>query len=226
MPDVRKTTRYILVAGAGLAVLFVLAQVAQLAELAGAIHPWFGVAVAAGLLLAIGWLVAVPALAYLRLRPALVPPDHAESPTREAFVDAYLEECRRNPRLEDGSLDSEEDLEAALEVLTADAERIANRYASQVFVGTAVSQWGSLASRRGWSGRSRTCISVDRPSGRSGTSTRTWGRRLCWLRGWTRSTCRSSCGRCSRERSVSRSRRCPASRRSRRRCPTRCSRVR
>ena len=144
MPDVRKTTRYILVAGAGLAVLFVLAQVAQLAELAGAIHPWFGVAVAAGLLLAIGWLVAVPALAYLRLRPALVPPDHAESPTREAFVDAYLEECRRNPRLEDGSLESEEDLEAALEVLTADAERIANRYASQVFVGTAVSQWGSL----------------------------------------------------------------------------------
>ena len=144
MPDVRKTTRYILVAGAGLAILFVLAQVAQLAELAGAIHPWFGVAVAVALLLAIGWLVAVPALTYMRLRPALVPPPQGEPSRSEAFVEAYLEECRYNPLLSDRSLDSEEDLEAALEVLTVDAERIANRYASQVFVGTAVSQWGSL----------------------------------------------------------------------------------
>lgn len=80
MPDVRKTTRDILVAGAGLAVLFVLAHVAQLAELAGAVHPWFAVAVALMLHLAISWLVAVPKLTNLRLRPALVPPYHPESP--------------------------------------------------------------------------------------------------------------------------------------------------
>jgi hypothetical protein len=144
MSDLRRIARYALVAVTALLALFVLAQIAQLAEMAAAVHPWFGVTVALLLLVVIAVLVIVPAASYARLEPPLVPPDEVEGPRHDAFVAAYLDACRRNPKLSDRELSTEEDLLAALRELDEQGEGIANRYASQVFVGTAVSQWGSL----------------------------------------------------------------------------------
>ena len=144
MSDLRRIARYVLIAVTALLALFVLAQIAQLAEMAAAVHPAAGLMVAVVLLVGVAVLVIVPAASYARLEPPLVPPDETEGPRHDAFVAAYLDACRKNPKLTDRKLATEEDLEAALGELDEKAEGIANRYASQVFVGTAVSQWGSL----------------------------------------------------------------------------------
>lgn len=144
MPRIQRWTRFGLIAVTGLAALFVTSQVAQLVELALLVHPAFGAIVAVALLGAIAWLVLVPLAAYLRLAPALIPPEPGDADGRREFVATYLDHCRRNPLLEGDPLTTEEDLAQALRKLSTEAERIANRHASRVFIGTAVSQWGSL----------------------------------------------------------------------------------
>ncbi|MDZ7801892.1 MAG: DUF697 domain-containing protein [Trueperaceae bacterium] len=124
--------------------VFVLAQVGQLASLAGAIHPWFGAALGVVLLGLLAWFVAVPALAYARLEPPLKPPAEASGPEHDAFVRQYLDACKRNPRLEGYALQGEADLNRALAELQRQAEIEAKKTATRVFLGTAVSQYGSL----------------------------------------------------------------------------------
>ena len=136
--------RHVIVAIVAFLVLFVVAQVAQLVSLASAVHPLFALSVAIGLIAGIGWLVAVPLLAYMRLDPALVPPAASSGPEHDDFVRAYLAVLRRNPRFTGRALETEADLESALAELERAAEAVANRHASQVFLGTAVSQYGSL----------------------------------------------------------------------------------
>ena len=136
--------RHVVLAIAALFALFVVAQVAQLVSLASSLHPLFGTAVAIGIIGGIGWIVAVPLLAYLRLDPALVPPPGKSGPEHEEFVRAYLAVLQRNPRFAGRALASEADLESALAELEREAEAVANRHASHVFLGTAVSQYGSL----------------------------------------------------------------------------------
>ena len=135
---------HVAIAIVALLALFVVAQVAQLVSLASVVHPLFALAVAIGLLGGIAWIVGVPLLAYLRLDPALVPPVATSGPEHEEFVRAYLTVLKRNPRFAGRAPESEADLESALADLERAAEAVANRHASQVFLGTAVSQYGSL----------------------------------------------------------------------------------
>lgn len=145
MPSALKhTLRHAVLAISALLALFVVAQVAQLVSLAGAVHPSFGTIVAIGLIGGIGWLVAVPILAFLRLDPALVPPTDEAGPEHEAFVRSYLAVLQRHPRFAGRPLANEADLQSALSELEREAEALANRHASRVFLGTAVSQYGSL----------------------------------------------------------------------------------
>lgn len=142
--DLTRAVRYVVLAVSALLTLFVTTQVAQLIGMASALHPIFGTVVALGLIGGIGWLVAVPLIAYLRLDPPLVPPTAASGPEHEAFVRDHLAVLRRHPRFRDRTLETEGELTAALAELERDAEALANRYASRVFLGTAVSQYGSL----------------------------------------------------------------------------------
>lgn len=144
MAQIRGAVRYVLVAGSVLLALFVVTQVAQLVALASTVHPLFGSIIAVLLVLGLGALVVVPALAYLRLEPPLAPPVETSGPEHEAFVRRYLQACRRNPLLSGMTLETEEDLETALKVLEAEAENVARQTASRVFLGTAVSQFGAL----------------------------------------------------------------------------------
>jgi hypothetical protein len=140
----RHTLRHAVLVISALLALFVVAQVAQLVNLASAVHPLLGTVVAIGLIGGIGWLVAVPLLAFFRLDPALVPPPAKTGPEHEAFVRAYLAVLQRNPRFAGRTLATEADLQSALSELEREAEALANRHASHVFLGTAVSQYGSL----------------------------------------------------------------------------------
>ncbi len=140
----KHTLRHAVLVISALLALFVVAQVAQLVNLASAVHPLLGTIVAIGLIGGIGWLVAVPLLAFFRLDPAIVPPPAKTGPEHEAFVRAYLVALQRNPRFAGRTLATEADLQSALSELEREAEALANRHASHVFLGTAVSQYGSL----------------------------------------------------------------------------------
>lgn len=136
--------RYLLVVATVLLLLLVLSQVAQLVALASTLHPAFGTVTAVVLTFVLAGLVAAPLVGFLRLEPALVPPAQDSGPELETFVQRYLRACRRNPLLGGMSLETEEDLLAALKVLDAEAEKVVTQTASRVFLGTAVSQYGSL----------------------------------------------------------------------------------
>lgn len=140
----RSSARYVVVVTSALLALFVLSQSAQLVNLASSVHPVLGTIFAVVLLALLGWFVAVPVVGYLRLEPALIPPEAASGPAHDAFIETYLAACRRNPRLAGHALETEADLEAALRHLEKEAEQIANKTALRVFLGTAVSQYGSL----------------------------------------------------------------------------------
>lgn len=145
MPSALKhTLRHAVLVISALLALFVVAQVAQLVSLATAVHPLFGTIVAIGLIGGIGWLIAVPLLAFFHLDPALVPPPDKTGPEHEAFVRSYLAVLQRNLRFAGRPLANEADLQSALSELEREAEALANRHASHVFLGTAVSQYGSL----------------------------------------------------------------------------------
>lgn len=139
--QLRSSVRYIVVALSALLALFIVSQIAQVVGLANSLHPWLGVAV--GLLLVGGlvWLLAVPTVAYFRLSPALEPPKEVSGAQHDEFVATYLAACRENPRLEGQRLEGEADLDAALKLLTKEAERVVNRTASRVFIRAAISQY-------------------------------------------------------------------------------------
>ena len=131
-------------AAAFLVVVFVLRDVAELVATVSSWHPWAGAIVATGVAAALAWLLIVPGVAYARLAPPLVPPEASSGPEHDAFVTAYLAACRRNPRLRDVPLEDEDDLGRALHTLSDEAEAIAMRTASRIFVATAVSRFGAL----------------------------------------------------------------------------------
>lgn len=124
--------------------LFVISQAAQVVGLASSLHPWFGAAVGVLLVGLLLWLVLFPLVSYLRLSPALVPPAQSDGEAYERFVQGYLSACKQNPHLEGESLQNEEDLKRAIGLLTTKAEGVAMRNASQIFLGTAISQYGAL----------------------------------------------------------------------------------
>ncbi len=136
--------RYCAIAVSAVLLLLILGQIAQIVSLTTGFPAIVRVIIATGLLGLFGWILAVPVLAYFRMEPALIPPAEAEGPAHQAFVVSYLIACRRNPLLAGFKLEDEADLIHALDHLEKEAERVANRSASQVFIGTAISQYGSL----------------------------------------------------------------------------------
>lgn len=140
----RTWLRGAVVAVAFLVTVFVAREVAQAIAWVGAWHPWAGPAVGVALVAAVAWLIVVPGVAYARLAAPLAPPHEVTGPAHDAFVAAYLSACRRNPRLRGVPLESEDDLQRALHTLSDEAEAIAMRTASRIFVATAVSRFGAL----------------------------------------------------------------------------------
>lgn len=127
-------------------ILFVINQTAQAVQLASAVSPLLGQIVLYGLLAVYLALALVPAALYLRLPPALRPPEDIESKEFAAYLIRLADRLRGNPHLAgcDLSLSDRDGIEAAISILDDRARAIIKSSASTVFVSTAISQSGRL----------------------------------------------------------------------------------
>lgn len=124
--------------------LFVITQTAQVVQLAAGVHPLFGKIVLFTLLTIYFLLIAVPAVWYWRTPRALIPPAEKETAEFAAYLARLSKRLQKNPLLRGQPLDSERDIEAALQILNRAAVRQIKQNANVVFVSTAISQSGRL----------------------------------------------------------------------------------
>lgn len=119
-------------------------QTAQLVRLAADFSPLAGHIVLYALLVIYAVLLLTPLYLYLRLPKQLSPPEAQDSPHYPAFLAALRQRLKRNPLLQEMALDTELDIESAIGLLDAEANRLARRSAAGTFLATAISQNGSL----------------------------------------------------------------------------------
>lgn len=143
-----KTLRTITLCLAGFVLLaftlFVVNQTVEIVELAERVGPRFGIAVFWSLLVAYAILLLAPLYLWLRLPAPLRPVRVAEGPAFERHLEVLRKRLRKNPRLAAVPLDSREDLERALTVLSEGSDELIREAAAAVFLATAVSQSGRL----------------------------------------------------------------------------------
>ena len=122
----------------------VVNQTAQLVSLATALHPTLGSAVLGVLLVVYGICLLVPLILFFRLPKPLQPPPVDEGRAFERHLRALGRRLADNEQAGPGPFRAREEIEAGLERLGAEADDVARRAASDVFIATAVSQHGSL----------------------------------------------------------------------------------
>jgi energy-coupling factor transporter transmembrane protein EcfT len=119
-------------------------QILQLSAFAAAIHPTFGQGVFWALVFVLALSFGVPLFLFLRLPRALRPPETEEGPEFERHLDDLRKRLGKNPRLKGVALTTREDMEAALQMLDAEATERARAAGSRAFITTAISQNGAL----------------------------------------------------------------------------------
>lgn len=119
-------------------------QSAQLVQLASTFNPVAGRIVLYALLVTYAVLLLTPLYLYWRLPKQLNPPEALDSPQYPAFLAALRQRLKRNALLQEMPLDSELEIESALKILDAEADKLARRSAATTFLATAISQNGSL----------------------------------------------------------------------------------
>lgn len=152
-----------------LAIVMVANQLIQFAQFARSLHPVAGDVVSIGLVVLAGATVITPIVIIVRLPKALVPPvEESDHAAVEVYQNQLRQRLSTNPNLSANPIDlsGETGLKTALQLLDARADQLTRQAASTtLYSATAISQNGRLdammvlAARRGWSGRSRSCIS-------------------------------------------------------------------
>ncbi|MCY3728932.1 MAG: DUF697 domain-containing protein [Nitrospira sp.] len=130
----------ILVAGT----VMVVNQTNQFIQLATQFDERLGRIVFWGLIALYAVLIITPIVLFFRLPKALIPPDDETSPAFEKHLSLLKTRLKTNPHTKNLALETKEDVEKAIDVLDARAEDIIKDTASQVFIGTAVSQNGNM----------------------------------------------------------------------------------
>jgi hypothetical protein len=125
-------------------VSLIIAGVASLISLAERIHPIAGTIVFWSVCAAAGFFALYCAIAYARLPPALVPPEEDSGPKHDAYLQALRVRLAINPRTRHMPLITNEEIEDAVEHLSAEADSVVRRTASTVFLSTALMQNGRL----------------------------------------------------------------------------------
>jgi Domain of unknown function (DUF697) len=122
----------------------VVTGLASLISLADRIHPVAGSVVFWVIVLAGAAFALYGVIAYAKLPPALIPPEETFGPAHEKYLDALRTRLAKNPRTRGLSLDTEEEIEGAITVLSAEADSVVRKTASTVFLSTALMQNGRL----------------------------------------------------------------------------------
>ena len=122
----------------------IVAGVTSLISLVDRIHPVAGSIVFWTAVLSTGFFALYGAIAYAKLPAALIPPEETSGPKHDAYLEALRVRLAANPRTRDNSLNTEEEIENAIAVLSAEADSAVRRTASTVFLSTALMQNGRL----------------------------------------------------------------------------------
>lgn len=125
-------------------VIFMVNQVAQLVALADRVSPTLGTItlwVLSGLIL---FSLLVPVYLLIRLPRSLIPPSSETDPRFPDYLETLKARLRRNHRLRGVTIETRDDVEAALARLGEEADGVTQQTALRLFVSTAVLQNGSL----------------------------------------------------------------------------------
>src|SRR5216110_3908433 len=125
-------------------VSLIVAGATSLISLADRIHPVAGTVVFWVVCLTAGFFALYCAIAYARLPAALVPPEEDFGPKHDAYLQALRVRLAANPRTSDLPVVTREEVEKAVEHLSAQADLVVRRTASTVFLSTALMQNGRL----------------------------------------------------------------------------------
>ena len=122
----------------------IIAGVTSLISLAERIHPLAGSIVFWTLILAAGFFALYCVIAYAKLPAALIPPEETSGPKHDAYLEALRVRLATNRRTCGKPLATQEEIENAIGVLSAEADSVVRRTASTVFLSTALMQNGRL----------------------------------------------------------------------------------
>jgi Domain of unknown function (DUF697) len=122
----------------------VITGVTSLISLADIIHPVAGSVVFWTVVLAAAAAALYGLIAYAKLPAALIPPEEQSGPKHDAYLEALRVRLAANPRTRGNPLTTEEEIENAIGVLSAEADAVVRRTASTVFLSTALMQNGRL----------------------------------------------------------------------------------
>lgn len=122
----------------------IIAGATSLVSLADRIHPIVGATVFWAIVLVAAGAAFYFAIAYARLPGALIPPPETSGPEHDAYLDALRVRLATNPRTRGMPVATEEEIESALRILSAQADSVVRKTASTVFLSTALMQNGRL----------------------------------------------------------------------------------
>ena len=122
----------------------IIAGITSVIALADRIHPIAGSIMFWTIVLAAAATALYCAIAYANLPGALIPPDETTGPKHDAYLEALRLRLAANPRIRGLSVSTNEEIEAAIGVLSTEADAVVRRTASTVFLSTALMQNGRL----------------------------------------------------------------------------------
>ncbi len=125
-------------------VALVITGLTSLISLADRIHPVAGSAVFWAVVLTAAFFALYGAIAYAKLPTALIPPEETTGPRHQAYLEMLRVRLAANPRTRGLALATEEEIENAIAILSAEADNVVRKTASTVFLSTALMQNGRL----------------------------------------------------------------------------------
>jgi hypothetical protein len=125
-------------------VSLVITGLTSLISLADRIHPLAGSVVFWVVVLGAALAALYGAIAYAKLPAALIPPEETSGPKHDAYLETLRVRLAANPRTSGLSLTTEEEIESAITILSAEADVVVRKTASTVFLSTALMQNGRL----------------------------------------------------------------------------------
>ncbi len=127
-------------------ILFVINQTAQVVNLASTLHPFLGQVVLFILLIFYAALIIFPLVWAFKMPPALIPPEKEEGEEYKRYVENLGLRLAQNPHLEGLPVDPQDtsSIEKALAKLNEKADENIKSASSNVFIMTAISQYGAL----------------------------------------------------------------------------------
>src|ERR1017187_1080142 len=124
--------------------IFLFNQTMQIVQSARGVNVVFGNGVLWGLIFTYCILLATPLWLWFRLPKRILPPATTEGAEYDRFLSDFRKRLSRRPRLRGHALDSQTDIDAALQKLDKHADDVVTSTASAVFLSTAVLQSGRL----------------------------------------------------------------------------------